>query len=380
MKVSSYANNARKTIVFKLIVAVVAIFLTMICILYISINYYQTRMMEDIADRLEVDLNELENTNQTSFIVLTSDEIPSQTDFLFYTAMISFVVICIGTIVFYIVIKKVMTPLNQLADKVSDIDMERANYEKNEVLIENGGLEIQELSRVLDRAFSEIYEGYERQRSFSINVAHEVRTPLAILLTKIDVFKKKGIQNQDEIVEFVDSMQKNITRLSEMVDGIMLLSKNQELQKQNVCIGEIIYEVLFDLEDMAAKNEIVLQFGGTDAILNTDEQIMERVLFNLVENGIKYNEPGGKVEISVKDMNEYLLIRISDTGIGIADDEKNHIFDLFYRVDKSRSSKTGGYGIGLSLVMHIVNRLNGTVSIKDNHPKGTIFEVMLPKN
>lgn len=134
----------------------------------------------------------------------------------------------------------------------------------------------------------------------------------------------------------------------------------------------------FDLEDMALQNNVRLIIKGDDVVLNTDDQILERGLFNIIENGIKYNEYGGCVEVDVKAEEDNVRIKISDTGVGICDEDKLRIFDLFYRVDESRNRGTGGCGIGLALVMHIVGRLGGTVSVKDNIPKGSIFEIILP--
>lgn len=378
MKIISRITNMRKTIVFKLILAVIVIFLAMISILYISINYYQSYVMERLLERMQLDLNNVEATKEDALLIFQSDEVPSRTEFLIYTAIISLGVTGIGIITFYIVIRGVMKPLKQLTEKVSIMDIEKASYEKNEFLMETGDLEVQKLAMTLDRAFSEIYDGYERQKKFSINVAHEVRTPLAILSARIDVFKKKRLGGDGEIDSFVNSIQDNIIRLSEMVESIMLLSTNRELQKREVCLNEIFDEIFFDLEDMALQNNVRLIIKGDDVVLNTDDQILERGLFNIIENGIKYNEYGGCVEVDVKAEEDNVRIKISDTGVGICDEDKLRIFDLFYRVDESRNRGTGGCGIGLALVMHIVGRLGGTVSVKDNIPKGSIFEIILP--
>lgn len=245
MKIISRITNMRKTIVFKLILAVIVIFLAMISILYISINYYQSYAMERLLERMQLDLNNVEATKEDALLIFRSDEIPSRTEFLIYTAIISLGVTGIGIITFYIVIRGVMKPLKQLTEKVSIMDIEKASYEKNEFLMETGDLEVQKLAMTLDRAFSEIYDGYERQKKFSINVAHEVRTPLAILSARIDVFKKKRLGGDGEIDSFVNSIQDNIIRLSEMVESIMLLSTNRELQKREVRLNEIFDEIFF---------------------------------------------------------------------------------------------------------------------------------------
>lgn len=380
MKISDFAKKTRKTIVFKLILTVIVIFLAMTGILYFCIGIYQGHIMDKIATQLEMNLEEVEKeSGDGTFLVIQAEEAAPQSEFLIYSSFIFLAVIFLGGTIFYVVITRMMKPLKQLADEVSEIDMEQASYVKNKVLIENGGMEIQELSRVLDGAFSEIYESYERQKKFSVNVAHEVRTPLAILSAKIDVFKKKKTEDPEEIRRFVDSMQKNIARLSDMVEGIMMLSQKQEVRTQAVNLREILDEILFDLEDMAAEKEVALSLEGDNVVAHTDEQLIERVLFNLVENGIKYNREGGNVQVSTEDLPDRVKIRIADTGVGIREEDKPHVFDLFYRVDESRNRETGGYGIGLALVRHIVGRLGGTISLADNLPRGSVFEVCLPK-
>ena len=145
MKIISRITNMRKTIVFKLILAVIVIFLAMISILYISINYYQSYVMEISLERMQLDLNNLEATKEDALLIFRSDEIPSRTEFLIYTAIISLGVTGIGIITFYIVIRGVMEPLKQLTEKVSIMDIEKASYEKNEFLMETGDLEVQKL-------------------------------------------------------------------------------------------------------------------------------------------------------------------------------------------------------------------------------------------
>lgn len=375
MKIRTHANKARKTVVYKLIVAVITIFLAMIGILYISINCYQHYTMECLAEKFESELNK---SGGGEVLVLEFDEGLSGTEFIIHTAIISLSVICLGAIAFYIVISGVMKPLKQLTEKVSGIDLEGANYEKNYIVIENGGLEIKELSMTLDRAFQEIYEGYERQKNFSINVAHEVRTPLAVLSAKIDVFKKKKQNEDEEVDKLILSMEKNISNLSDMVEALMLLSSNQPMQRRMVHLNDLIDEVFFDLEDKALEKGLKLIMKGDDVSINTDDQILERALFNLVENGIKYSDYGGTVQANLEASDDNVIIEISDEGVGISDEDKAHIFELFYRVDRSRSRETGGYGIGLALVMHTINRLGGTVSVLDNVPKGSVFKIILP--
>ena len=175
-----------------------------------------------------------------------------------------------------------------------------------------------------------------------MNLAHEVRTPLAVLHSKIDVFNKKEDRTAEEYDKLIESLKFNIERLSDLVNKLLFITKKRSgIELKEICINDIVDE--------------------------------ERILFNLVENAIKYNKIGGTVNISVKSENDKVCMKIADTGIGISDDDKSKVFDLFYRVNENSSEGNFSYGLGLPLVESLVKILGGKIFIRDNEPEGSIF-------
>lgn len=294
------------------------------------------------------------------------------------SVLIMTITIIIGSSIFYLVISSVMKPLKILTEKAEKIDVDNIYSLKNEIATDEGGYEIVELSKSFDKAIGKIYSSYEKQRNFSSNVAHELKTPIAVLQAKIDIYKTKH-DDDPELDEFINTIETNVTRLSELIDGILFLSRDGELFISEVYVKDMIEEIIFDLEEISEKKNISVEVKGVNPILFTDDVLLNRMLFNVIENAIKYNVDDGKVEIEIKENETEVEIDIKDTGIGIKDEDKKNIFDLFYRVDESRNRKSGGYGIGLSLALNISNRLGGAIEVLDNTPQGTIFKLKIKK-
>lgn len=371
-------DSFKNSIIFKLVVAVIIIFIAMILISNYAINQRQELLMKQMERQLEISLEDSDMGNQI-LLVMDNAQFKSNLEFQIYTFMVVLITILSGSFIFYLVIKNVMEPLKMLTKKVSKIDMDNVQTIKDELIINEGGYEIVELSKGFDEAINKIYDGYEKQRQFSSNVAHELRTPLAILQAKIDIFKIKAQNENSEFQEFVNVMENNVQRLSNLIEGILFLSRDGDLFISDVHVKESIEEINFDLEELADKKNIKLSVIGDNPVIYTDDVLFNRAMFNLIENAIKYNVDGGIVEVSIIDSEFYVEINVKDTGIGIDNSQKKKIFDLFYRIDESRNRDTGGYGIGLALVINIINRLNGKISVEDNKPKGSIFKIVIRK-
>lgn len=378
MKKNKQVMPFRKSIVFKLLLAVILIFIAMTLILNFVINKRQEVLMSEIGDQLEIALED-SREGENVLLVVDDAQIRSTLEFRVYSFLAMLTTILSGSFIFYLVIMRVMEPLKTLTKQVSRIDIDNMESLRNEIATTKGGYEIEELSRSFDATLAKIYEGYEKQREFSVNVAHELRTPLAVLRTKIDVFKKKAEQNNQDIEAFVATMENNVIRLSELVEGILFLSMDEPLKLSEVHVKGLLEEILFDVEEAAKAKEVSLTIQGDSPLIRTDDMLLERALLNLVENAIKYNVRGGFVEITLCDLETEVQVKIADTGIGISEEEKKHIFNLFCRVEESRNRKTGGYGIGLALALNIVTRLGGSISVCDHSPRGSMFQVTLKK-
>lgn len=363
-----------KSIVFKLISSVVIIFIAMITITNYMINQKQNQMTDELLDNFK---QWMPNYQNSIVVTVNNAHLQSSADFKIYTFIVTLVVILIGSLIFSIIISKILAPLKELQKNIGKIDIEKPETFAEKLLIEEGSSEIVDLSESFNNLMARIYRDYKRQKDFSANVAHELRTPVAVMKAQVDVFSRK---NQDpETKDFLERMDKSLEKLKNLIEAVLLFSKNQEINISEVSVNSIIEEIIFDLEDKIAAKEISLKFHkDCNVSLKTDDALLQRLLFNIIENSVKYNVVGGEIDIFIKDNEDDLIIDVIDTGIGISDDQKEKIFDLFYQVDNSRHKE--GFGIGLSLCKQIADSLKAKIEVSDNLPKGSKFSLILKKS
>lgn len=370
-----------RSLALKLTAVTIGVFAFMLLFSNYMLWKEQSRMAEKLASQLEHSFYGMEGGDDAEdtplTLVVDEAQIRTLAEYRIYAAFIMGITMLGGALLFVLVIRRMLRPLRLLTEKVNEIDIDNVEYVKDEIRIEKGSYEIRALSEGFQAAINKIYENYEKQRQFSINAAHELRTPLAVLKTKIDVFRKKERSPSGELADFVDSMEKNITRLSGLVEGILFLTRDEKPERKEVFVRELAEEVILDLEEKASEKEISLHVTGDDAVFYTDDLLLERAIYNLVDNAIKYNTPGGSCELRVR-RERGLEIDVTDSGIGMSDEEKSHAFDLFYRADISRSQRNSGYGIGLALVRDIVQKLGGGIRVLDNPSGGCIFRMSFP--
>ena len=365
-----------RSIIFKLTAASLAVFMIML----ILSNFLITRRQADIASNLtaqaESRMKGKSASDESVMVFIDEDEIRHLTDFKLYALGVFLATGLLGGGIFILLIRRTLSPLEALTKKVAATDMD-AMAQKDSLVLKEGAYEIVALSEAFQKTLDKIYDNYEKERLFSVNVAHELRTPLAVLRTKVDVFKKKRETMDPELAAFVQSMEKNIRRLSDLVEEILFLSRDAAPLFRPVNVKDVARELVLDLEEKAAEKNVALAVEGEDVILQTDDALLERALYNLLDNAIKYNKSGGRVTISFREDKEKATISVADTGVGMNDEDKAKAFDLFYRADPSRNHD--GYGVGLALVKEIARRLGGKIHIEDNQPEGTVFEFILPK-
>ena len=233
-------------------------------------------------------------------------------------------------------------------------------------------------------------EAFAMQSRFSVSAAHELRTPIAVLRTKLDVFKKKK-RKQNEYDELVDTMETYIDRLSAIIANLLELTETSELgEVEDVSLDAVITTVVDDLESVAQNNMVNVQVNTQiDAHSDTQSQaqnltvkgnanLLYRAIYNLVENAIRYNHKEGSVNIALETEGQECLVTIADTGVGIAPEQRELVFEPFYRVNKSRSREFGGAGIGLSLVKTILKRHGASITVSENTPQGSVFTIRIP--
>ena len=314
-------------------------------------------------------------------IVLDVDAI--ERSILFDALGILLVVIVAGSCVAYFLIGHYTKPVQQLSAHMKEIS---PNTLSDSIEIEGGGEEIQELVKSFNQMTEQLDEAFAMQRRFSASAAHELRTPIAVLRTKLDVFKKKK-REQREYDELVDTMETYIDRLSSIITDLLEFAETSELgETENVSLDAVITTVVDDLESVAQNNMVNMQIDvqpkvqseAQNFIVKGNTNLLYRALYNLVENAIRYNNEEGSVNITLETRGQEGVIIIADTGVGIAPEQRELVFEPFYRVNKSRSREFGGAGIGLSLVKTILKRHGAFITVSENNPQGSVFTIRIP--
>ena len=314
-------------------------------------------------------------------IVLDVDAI--ERSILFDALGILLVVIVAGSCVAYFLIGHYTKPVQQLSAHMKEIS---PNTLSDSIEIEGGGEEIQELVKSFNQMTEQLDEAFAMQRRFSASAAHELRTPIAVLRTKLDVFKKKK-REQYEYDELVTTMETYIDRLSSIITDLLEFAETSELgEAEDVSLDSVIKTVVDDLESVAQNNMVNMQVNTQiDAqseaqtfIVKGNTNLLYRALYNLVENAIRYNNEEGSVNITLETKGQEGVIIIADTGVGIAPEQRELVFEPFYRVNKSRSREFGGAGIGLSLVKTILKRHGASITVSENNPQGSVFTIRIP--
>ena len=314
-------------------------------------------------------------------IVLDVDAI--ERSILFDAMGILLVVIVAGSCVAYFLVGHYTKPVQQLSAHMKEIS---PNTLSDSIEIEGGGEEIQELVKSFNQMTEQLDEAFAMQRRFSASAAHELRTPIAVLRTKLDVFKKQK-REQYEYDELVTTMETYIDRLSSIITDLLEFAETSELgEAEDVSLDSVIKTVVDDLESVAQNNMVNMQVNTQiDAqseaqtfIVKGNTNLLYRALYNLVENAIRYNNEEGSVNIALEIEDQECLVTIADTGVGIAPEQRELVFEPFYRVNKSRSREFGGAGIGLSLVKTILKRHGASITVSENNPQGSVFTIRIP--
>ena len=275
----------------------------------------------------------------------------------------------------YFVSGRALKPLRSFASQVEMVQMNNlADMKIDEDVLP----EFKQLSRSFNQMLERLNTAFVAQRQFTGNAAHELRTPLALMQAQLELFSAEHPDVLPETAEFLSLLQEQTERLTQMTKTLLEMSNLQQVARnEQIQLAPMIEEIFTDLAPLAEEDGISLEVEG-DGVMTGSDALIYRLLFNLTENAVKYNRPGGSVRISVTQEPEKLLIRVSDTGCGIPDEFQRSIFQPFFRVDKSRSREYGGVGLGLSLVWEIANLHGGSVWVEKSSEKGTTIAVDLP--
>ena len=290
---------------------------------------------------------------------------------------IALAVTVLGGAVAYFVSGRALKPLKRFTAKAERVQLQSLT---EITLSEDEAVEFSRLSRAVNRMLLRLKQAFDAQRQFVGNAAHELRTPLALMQARLDLYMSTDHGDScPETAETMAMMREQTERLSRMVRTLLDMSDLKAVPRNDrIQLAPMIEEVLADLSPLAEKSGVTLSQSGEDLWITGSDVLVYRAIFNLVENGVKYNCPGGSVCVAVSQRGQEAVIEVKDTGCGIPENFRESVFQPFFRVDKSRSREKGGVGLGLSLVWEIAHLHGGDVRVRESGETGTVIELTLP--
>ena len=283
----------------------------------------------------------------------------------------------LGGVITFFISGHALKPLCDFSKKIEEVQAQNLSDSRIE---ENKFSELNQLSVSYNKMLERLSEAFKLQRQFTANAAHELRTPLAVMQLQIDLYNSsKHPDNDTSAQQTISMITEQTERLSKMVRTLLDMSELQTIARdEEIAIAALVEEVLADLEPLAQEKGINLIEKCDNVLLMGSDILIYRLVYNLVENAIKYNFSDGTVTVTATQQNSQLHLTVVDTGNGIPEELKERIFEPFFRLDKSRSRELGGVGLGLALVREIVRVHNGSILVKNNANSGTTFEVIFP--
>ncbi len=299
----------------------------------------------------------------------------NKADYRKNSLIFSTVLALLGGVVTYFISGQALKPLRRFSDIIEEVQAQNLSDSR---IAESRVRELNQLSVSYNKMLERLSEAFETQRQFTANAAHELRTPLALMQVQLDLYHSTGHPGNDECAEQTITMAtEQNERLSKMVKTLLDMSELQTIVRdETIMVAALVEEVLADLEPLAMEKNIKLIGKCKDITMVGSDILIYRLVYNLVENAIKYNHSDGQVIVTAERKEQHVYLSVEDTGNGIPKELKERVFEPFFRVDKSRSRELGGVGLGLALVHEIVRTHDGSITVRDNPSGGTIFEVV----
>ena len=342
--------------------------------------YYMDTIADSLQGRDTVILNEEAPVSFDPQLVAPNEELTIVVDgvqgrFRTTNWYITAAVTLLSGILAYFVSGRALKPLRSFASQVEQVQLSNlADMKISEDVLP----EFRQFSQSFNQMLERLNNAFAAQRQFTGNAAHELRTPLALMQAQLELFSAEHPDMLPETAEFLQLLREQTERLTRMTKTLLEMSNlRQVARNERIFLAPMVEEIFTDLAPLAEKRSVTLTAEG-DGVMTGSDALIYRLLFNLTENAVKYNRPGGSVQVSVTQEPEKILIRVSDTGCGIPEAYQQSIFQPFFRVDKSRSREYGGAGLGLSLAWEIVNLHGGCVWVEKSSEKGTTIAVDLP--
>ena len=368
----------RITLMTVLLIGVTCVAMNLL--LCLSGVYYMDTIVDGLQGGGTVILNEEGTASFDPQLVAPDDELTIVVDgaqgrFRATNWYITAAVTLLSGILAYFVSGRALKPLRSFASQVEMVQMNNlADMKIDEDVLP----EFKQLSHSFNQMLERLNTAFAAQRQFTGNAAHELRTPLALMQAQLELFSAEHPAMLPQTAEFLALLREQTERLTQMTRTLLEMSNLQQVARnERIQLAPMIEEIFTDLAPLSDKRGVTLTAEG-DGIMTGSDALIYRLIFNLTENAVKYNRPGGSVRVSVTQEPEKLLLRVSDTGCGIPEEHQRSIFQPFFRVDKSRSREYGGAGLGLALVWEIAELHGGSVWVEESSEKGTTIAVGLP--
>ena len=298
----------------------------------------------------------------------------NKADYKRNSLIITVLLALLGGVITYFISGHALRPIREFSDKIEEVQAQNLSDSRIE---ENNVKELNQLGISYNKMLERLSDAFEIQRQFTANAAHELRTPLALMQVQLDLYNSATHPGNDaETLQTIKMVTEQNDKLNRMVKTLLDMSELQSVGRYDkIILDAIVEEVLADLEPLAVEKNIKLIGKCEDATMIGSDILIYRLVYNLVENAIKYNHPLGRVTVTAYQRNKHVYLSVEDTGSGIPKELRERVFEPFFRVDKSRSRELGGVGLGLALVREIVRVHDGSICIKSGKTGGTIFEV-----
>ena len=331
---------------------------------------------EDISDEIYISIPDDkwdEFANDFSVQVYNNKE-----DYRKNSLIISAILALLGGVATYFISGHALKPISEFSDKIEEVQAQNLADSRIE---ENKVKELNQLSISYNKMLERLSTAFEIQRQFTANAAHELRTPLSLMQVQLDLYNStQHMGNDADTIQTIKMITEQNDRLSKMVKTLLDMSELHTVGRdEKIIVDALVDEVLADLEPLAQEKNVKLVGKCKDTTLIGSDILIYRMVYNLVENAIKYNHLGGQVTVTAYQKEKHIYLSVEDTGSGIPEDLRERVFEPFFRVDKSRSRELGGVGLGLALVREIVRVHDGSITIRANPSGGTIFDVMFPQ-
>ena len=342
--------------------------------------------IDSLQDAVESQGNEKGNKSDEIYISIPDDKwdefadefsvqvYNNKADYKRNSLIITVLLALLGGVVTYFISGHALRPIREFSDKIEEVQAQNLSDSRIE---ENNVKELNQLGISYNKMLERLSEAFEIQRQFTANAAHELRTPLALMQVQLDLYNSASHPGNDaDTLQTIKMVTEQNDKLNRMVKTLLDMSELQSVGRDDkIILDAIVEEVLADLEPLAVEKNIKLIGKCEDATMIGSDILIYRLVYNLVENAIKYNHPLGQVTVTAYQRNKHVYLSVEDTGSGIPKELRERVFEPFFRVDKSRSRELGGVGLGLAFVHEIVRVHDGSICIKSGKTGGTIFEV-----